>query len=156
MAGIETWNERMKTKTEGGVYARTLISPSRRMRGHVVRDAIIFTGADADGNQKGRWEGGEMVVVERQLRGPQYSSGVTRHLFSVRDHMIVGSVGSDRSRSLARSWVHFVTDKTILLSGVGSNIIFAVCDPSLSYVLANTDNLLTRTVAWLRRLPALE
>lgn len=47
-------------KSEDEIYARTLISPSWRMRGRIVIDAMILTGADADdNNQKGRWEGGE-------------------------------------------------------------------------------------------------
>ena len=36
--------------------------------------------------------------------------------------MIVGLVGSDRSRSLAGSWARFVTDRTLLLSGVGDHV----------------------------------
>lgn len=45
---------------EDEMYARTLISPSWRMRGRIAIDAMIFTGAETDDDsENGRWEGGE-------------------------------------------------------------------------------------------------
>jgi hypothetical protein len=61
------------SKDENEMYARTLISPSWRMRGRVAIDAMISTGVRtiraADGREEGK-DGG-MVVVKSQPGGPQ-------------------------------------------------------------------------------------